>query len=84
MGRRKLFIPTAVIFSGVTEDLDENQEPENKIQQDREFPGGPVVRTRCFHCQGPGLVPGRGTKIPRAVRRSQKKKKIQQDNVPRV
>ena len=25
---------------------------------DREFPGGPVVRTRCFHCWVPGLIPG--------------------------
>ena len=23
----------------------------------RDFPGGPVVRTRCFHCRGPGLDP---------------------------
>ena len=29
-----------------------------------EFPGGPVVRTRCSHCQGLGSIPGRGTKIP--------------------
>ena len=35
----------------------------------REFPGGPVIRTRCFHCQGPGF-PGQGTKIPQAVRSS--------------
>ena len=26
----------------------------------REFPGGPVVKTQCFHCQGPGSIPGRG------------------------
>ena len=30
----------------------------------REFPGGPVVRTWCFHCQGLGSIPGWGTKIP--------------------
>ena len=23
-----------------------------------EFPGSPVVRTQCFHCRGPGLIPG--------------------------
>ena len=28
-----------------------------------EFPGRPVVRTQCFHCQSPGSIPGRGTKI---------------------
>ena len=40
-----------------------------------EFPGGPVVRTQHFHCQCPGLIPGRGTKTPEAARHSQKKKK---------
>uniref|UniRef100_A0A4W2I0J8 Apolipoprotein E n=1 Tax=Bos indicus x Bos taurus TaxID=30522 RepID=A0A4W2I0J8_BOBOX len=29
----------------------------------REFPGGPVVRTPCFHCHGPGCNPWLGTKI---------------------
>ena len=41
----------------------------------RDFPGGPVVRTLCSHCQGPGLIPGWGTKIPPAVLHGQKKKK---------
>ena len=26
----------------------------------REFPGGPVVRRLCFHCQGPGFNPWSG------------------------
>ena len=29
-----------------------------KIHEFREFPGGPMVRTRCFQC--PGLIPGQG------------------------
>lgn len=29
----------------------------------REFPGGPEVRTHCFHCHGPGCNPQLGTKI---------------------
>ena len=29
-----------------------------------DFPGGPVVKTLCFHCSGHGSIPGRGTKIP--------------------
>ena len=29
----------------------------------REFPGGPVVRTQCLHCRGPGSIPGWGTKM---------------------
>ena len=32
-----------------------------------EFPGSPVVRTWCFHCGGPGSIPGEGTKILQAT-----------------
>ena len=38
------------------------------------FPGGPVVRTSCFHYQGPGLIPGWGTKSLEALKLSQKRK----------
>lgn len=34
----------------------------------REFPGGPVRRTMCFHCGGPGSVPGRENNIPQAAK----------------
>lgn len=27
------------------------------------IPGASVVRTLCFHCHGPGSIPGGGTKI---------------------
>ena len=37
------------------------------------FPGGPVVRTQHFHCQGPGSIPGWGTKIRQAMQCGQKK-----------
>ena len=37
-----------------------------------EFPGVPVVRTQRSHCQNPGSVPGRGTKIPQAIWPGQK------------
>ena len=40
-----------------------------------EFPGGPEVRTRCFHCGGLGSIPGQGTRISQAARHSQKKTK---------
>ena len=43
----------------------------------RELPGGPAVRTWCFHCHGPGSIPGQGTKIPEAVWYGQKKFKNQ-------
>ena len=39
---------------------------KNKINF-REFPGGPMVRALCFHCQGLGSIPVWGTKIPQAV-----------------
>ena len=39
------------------------------------FPGGPVVRTPRFHCQGCRFDPGRGTKVLQAMRCGQKKKK---------
>ena len=31
------------------------------------YPGGPVVRTQCFHCWGLGSIPGEGTKILQVV-----------------
>ena len=34
-----------------------NVKDKNKTKQNREFPGGPAVRTRCFHCSGPGFYP---------------------------
>ena len=40
-----------------------------------DFPGGPVVRTPCFHCRGHGFDPwnpGSGTKIPQATWYGQK------------
>ena len=43
-----------------------------RSQEGREFPGGPVVRTQFFHCQGPGSIPGQGTKISQATGHSQK------------
>ena len=32
----------------------------------------PFIKTPCFHCRGEGLIPGRETKIPHAVRCSQR------------
>ena len=31
--------------------------------EDRELPGSPMVRTQCFHCCGPGSIPGQGTRM---------------------
>ena len=33
----------------------------------RELPGGPVVRTWCFHCCGLGSIPGWGAKFPQEI-----------------
>ena len=32
-----------------------------------DFPDSPVVKSLCFQCEGTGLIPGQGTKIPHAV-----------------
>ena len=42
---------------------------------DRDFPGGPVVKTSRFHCRGIGLTPCWRTKILPATQCNQKKKK---------
>ena len=44
----------------------------NSLLKIWEFPGSLVVRTWCFHCRGPGSIPGRGTEIPQAVQCSHK------------
>ena len=49
-----------------------------------EFPGGPVVRTRLFHCWGPGSIPGQGTKMPppgKPSHMAKKKKKPKQNDL---
>ena len=38
-----------------------------KIRSVKEFPGGPVVRIRRFHCYSPGSIPGWETKVLQAV-----------------
>ena len=35
-----------------------------------------MIRTRAFTAEGPGSIPGWGTKIPQAMQYGQKKKKI--------
>ena len=39
------------------------------------FPGGPEVRTPCFHCKGQGSIPSQEIRILQASRCSQKKKR---------
>ena len=47
----------------------------NLKKQNRDFPGGPVVKTPFFHCRRHGFDPCQGTKIPHATQCSQKNKK---------
>ena len=40
----------------------------------REFLGGPMVRTQCFHCYDPDSISGGGTKVWQTMKHSQKEK----------
>ena len=42
--------------------------PENKMWQNGDFPGGPVVKTLPSNAGVAGSIPGRGAKIPHASR----------------
>ena len=43
-----------------------------RIENTREVPGGPVVRTPRFHYCGPGLISVLGTEIPRQTAKKKK------------
>ena len=58
--------PRDVEWRGRGRGIREGEEEEVK-EASREFPGGPVVRTQCFQCGGPGLTSGWETKILQAV-----------------
>ena len=45
------------------------------VKTTEEFPGSPVVRTQCFHWQGPGSIPAQGIKILQAPSPQPKTKK---------
>ena len=47
---------------------------KKKNSMDRDFPGGPVIKTLSFHCRGHRFNPGRGTKIPTCCGVGKKKK----------
>ena len=47
----------------------------HKTEKEREFPGGPVVRTHALTANHSGLIPGLGTKILQTALCFQKKKK---------
>ena len=42
------------------------------------------IRIRRFHCQGPSLIPGQGSKIPQAPWRGPKKKKKKKGTDPAI
>ena len=52
--------------------------PGSFSKMQRDFPGGPGVKTPCPQCRGMGSVPGQGTKIPHAA------KNLKELHVPRT
>ena len=50
----------------------------------RDFPGGPVLETPCFHCRGHGSIPGQGTKVPHAARPKKDKNKNKKNTLRRM
>ena len=49
-----------------------------ELVEERDFPGGPVVRTQHYHCQGPCSIPGqelRSFKPHGTAEKKEKKKK---------
>ena len=51
------------------------EEVEDRVlEKYREFPGGPVVRTPCFHCWGPRFRPCQEAKILKAALLGSKRK----------
>ena len=50
-----------------------------KKKSRREFPGGLVIRSSCFHCHGPCSVPAWESDIPETMQRSQKTKQESRD-----
>ena len=46
--------------------------------EDRELPGSPMVRTQCFHCCGPGSIPGQGTKLLHGVVKKERERERRQ------
>ena len=49
-----------------------------EIHNNRELPGGLVVRIPDFDCHGQGSIPGQGTEILQVVRPKEKKRNTQQ------
>ena len=55
----------------------------------RDFSGGPVIKTPCFQCRGPGFDPWSGKYIPHAqvrvyVPQPKKKKKKKKPNAAKI
>ena len=54
--------------------------PTRSMVQRQEFPSGSVVRTRGFHCRGPGFNPWSGNQDPASCVARPKEKKISSAN----
>ena len=60
------------IIPGIVYDMPITLEKQSYF---REFPGDPLGRTQCLHCQGQGSIPGWGTKLSQATQSGLKRKK---------
>ena len=56
-----------------------NPKASTKIEN-RDFPGGLMVRILGFHYHGPGSIPGQGTETPQAAQPKKKEKKRKSEN----
>ena len=52
---------------------------ERGVGEKRGSPAGPVVRTWCFYCRGPGSTPSQGAKIPQTSNVAKKKKERERE-----
>ena len=52
------------------------QIPSCRIMGSRDFPGGPVGMTLCFHSWGTASIPGQGTKNLQGAAKKKKKNRI--------
>ena len=63
-----------------TGSISQNNKARKRNKTYWKFPGSPVVRIQCFHCWGPGSIPGQGTKILQAAQLGQKTNKQNHNN----
>ena len=56
----------------------------SRTTSNRDFPGGPLIKTLHFQCRDMGLIPGPGKKIPHTMCCVVKKKKKKKTNIEHI